>query len=1121
MCNTSQLPRLPLTRRARQTNGKGRFIRQSYDWFRMTALAPLLASAIMLSPAALAQSTWTGGGADSSWTTADNWGGVAPTPSTTTDIVFAGSTRTTNHNDFAANSNFRAITFNSAAGAFNLGGSTLNLRGNITFNANPSSPITQTINLGLQLTGGPRLIVGRANGSIQVDGVISDDGTARNLQIGEPGISGRVYLNGDNTFTGQLVGFGGTAVISSLANNGSPSPAGTSNMRLGNGVTSGNIEYAGGAVSVDKGLQVGFGVQATHTAAGWFRNNGSGKLTFTRQPFNPPHGTSIANRTLELGGSADIEIQGEIRDNAASANVAIRKTGANTLTLSGVNTYTGATTIEGGILALSGGGSLGSTPSITIASGAVLDVSGVSFSLGGAQTLLGSGTVSGNLSDAPGSQLVPGGAGGVGILTFNNNLSLGGGGLLGFDLASGSAGDKIVVLGNLDVSGTTTIEVGNFPVPGTTNTILEVTGSLGGSPANFNVSPATGYTVAYDTTGPVKKINLVRAAAPPLVWQGDGSWNQWDVGSTANWTNAPGSPATFQNGDGVVFNDTGSDTPPIYISGDVLPAGVLVSNNVRDYTFWGAGKITGGTSLTKAGSGMLTVINQNDYSGGTTIGAGTLRVGDGSANGVIPGNIVNQGTLVFEPASAVTMAGSISGSGQVIKDGASTLILTGNNTWSGGTVVNGGRLQIGANGTAGSIVGNIANHAELWFNRSDDLTYGGSISGSGGVTVAGGGSGSTTFTGAHSYTSVTTNRGILVLANTTGVCLPGDVYIHGIAGAPVEQVKLGAAEQIPNTAVVTLGGNAACRLALQGFNETIGGLVSSATSGNSIVEAASDGIADKPAVLTIHVALGQSHSYAGALGAITWMRDAAGLNPEAPNSSPLTVVKAGPGTQIIGGGEENISFSGGLLITGGTLQLNNCTAINSVITNNASLIMDITDTRTRFNAITGTGTLTKQGFGTLIVAGANTYSGSTTISEGVLQLDLPALHDSAAVYLTGSGALNLNFEGTDRVGSFHVNGVDQGEGTFDAISHPGLITGTGALQVGGSTSGTVTSVGVAGGTNLVFNTGGSGSLIVQASTNLADPNGWVNLATNMAPFDFTDTNAVQLYPQRFYRTKTP
>jgi autotransporter-associated beta strand protein len=60
----------------------------------------------------------------------------------------------------------------------------------------------------------------------------------------------------------------------------------------------------------------------------------------------------------------------------------------------------------------------------------------------------------------------------------------------------------------------------------------------------------------------------------------------------------------------------------------------------------GAAGGTGG-SLTKAGTGTLTLTGENTYSGGTTISAGTLQLGDGGTAGSIIGNVTDDGTLIF------------------------------------------------------------------------------------------------------------------------------------------------------------------------------------------------------------------------------------------------------------------------------------------------------------------------------------------------------------------------------------------------------------------------------------------------------------------------------------------
>ncbi|MBF7731762.1 autotransporter-associated beta strand repeat-containing protein, partial [Pseudomonas sp. N040] len=77
-------------------------------------------------------------------------------------------------------------------------------------------------------------------------------------------------------------------------------------------------------------------------------------------------------------------------------------------------------------------------------------------------------------------------------------------------------------------------------------------------------------------------------------------------------------------------------------------------------------------------------------------------------------------------------AGTLSGSGSLDKQGAATLSLTGANTYSGTTTVSDGTLSIGAGGTTGQLgSGAVVNNSTLQINRSNAITLGNSISGSG------------------------------------------------------------------------------------------------------------------------------------------------------------------------------------------------------------------------------------------------------------------------------------------------------------------------------------------------------------------------------------------------------
>ena len=135
---------------------------------------------------------------------------------------------------------------------------------------------------------------------------------------------------------------------------------------------------------------------------------------------------------------------------------------------------------------------------------------------------------------------------------------------------------------------------------------------------------------------------------------------------------------------------------------------------------------------------MLT--GANSYTGGTTIGSGTLQIGAFTTTGSITGNIVDNGTLNFVRSNAVTYAGVISGTGRVQQAGrVGVLTLTGNNTYSGNTTLDAGTTLV--NNTTGSGTGS----ASVSVNSGATLGGKGSIAGvtivnDGGILEPGAGS---------------------------------------------------------------------------------------------------------------------------------------------------------------------------------------------------------------------------------------------------------------------------------------------------------------------------------------------------------------------------------------------
>src|SRR5258707_873072 len=114
-------------------------------------------------------------------------------------------------------------------------------------------------------------------------------------------------------------------------------------------------------------------------------------------------------------------------------------------------------------------------------------------------------------------------------------------------------------------------------------------------------------------------------------------------------------------------------------TGNVTNNAALVFNRSETVTL--ANAISGTGSLAQNGSGTLILTNANTFTGGATISAGTLQVGDGGTSGTVgTGNVTNNAALVFNRSDSVTVSSLISGSGSLAQNGSGTLILTNANT---------------------------------------------------------------------------------------------------------------------------------------------------------------------------------------------------------------------------------------------------------------------------------------------------------------------------------------------------------------------------------------------------------------------------------------------------------
>jgi hypothetical protein len=164
--------------------------------------------------------------------------------------------------------------------------------------------------------------------------------------------------------------------------------------------------------------------------------------------------------------------------------------------LTNVDTYTGNTIISVGTLALTGSGSIASTPTITVAAGATLDASTRGDStliLNASQTLSGFGTVTGIVTTASGSTIGPGSAASLGVLTLANNATLGGTNVMKLN-KTGQTNDVLSVGGTLALGGILNVTnlSGSLTATDTFKLFSAASGISGAFSAIVPVTPGSG-----------------------------------------------------------------------------------------------------------------------------------------------------------------------------------------------------------------------------------------------------------------------------------------------------------------------------------------------------------------------------------------------------------------------------------------------------------------------------------------------------------------------------------------------------------------------------------------------------------------------------------------------------
>jgi autotransporter-associated beta strand protein len=525
--------------------------------------------------------------------------------------------------------------------------------------------------------------------------------------------TGANWVGGVAPITGDALIFSGTKRLTSNTNNFSDLTTFsgiTFDIAAGAFTLSGNPITLGGTVTTNstntQTIDLAMALSASRTfnalagdlvvrgvmsGAGGLAKTGGNTLTLTAA--NTYTGaTTIAAGTLQLGNggttgslstSSSISNNGTLAFNRSNtitqgpdfASVitgtgGITKLNTNTLVLNGTNTYTGATTVNAGTLragAAAGGQAFGNLSALTMANtaGATLDLNGFDQTIG---SLAGGGTTGGNVT--------------IGV----NNLTLGG------DNSSTLFGGAFTGTGNL-----TKVGNGTFTVTSQIPSLVTITISAGtlqignGGTTGQTTSPSTvinNATYVWDRSANITHGDTsVISGTGVLVKRGSFTFTMNSTNSYSGGTVIDAGTIALNNAlalgstSGTLTVNTGGTLNLNNFSiavGNLTGTGGTITSSVggsRTLTI-GTGDTGGGvfngviadgagtTSLTKVGTGTITLTGVNTYSGSTTVNAGTLRLeGLGSINSSFPIIVAPGATLVKNSSTPLDVAPVLNGTG--------------------------------------------------------------------------------------------------------------------------------------------------------------------------------------------------------------------------------------------------------------------------------------------------------------------------------------------------------------------------------------------------------------------------------------------------------------------------
>lgn len=486
-----------------------------------------------------------------------------------------------------------------------------------------------------------------------------------------------------------------------------------------------------------------------------------------------------------------------------------------------------------------------------------------------------------------------------------------------------------------------------------------------------------------------------------------------------------------------------------------------------------ANAITGGLAFIKEGVGILDLTGTNTYSGGTTINAGAIRVDDLARLGTGPVVANANASLIlnYSNAAPLTLANPfLSGAGQFVKQGSGEVVVDAANGYTGGTRIDAGMLRIASNNALGNGAIQVASGGTLALGTSafspsvsNDLYGSGTIliDQVGGAELNGNNS---AFTGAINLTASSSYLAVYhgdnlgsgsINLNGTGTLLQIDTATNSSSSASINgngtvekygagTIALTGAGGMTGGAINVFGGT----LQIEGSNN-IGNAPTITLASSTVLNLATNqnrtlanNVAGTGSIIktgTGTVELTGTNSYSGGIniqqgalrvtnvgllgtGPVTvqsgaaldmWIAGTATLSQAISGAGILRKSNSGDLTLTANG------LTGGVDITGGRVIVSSSAALGSgpvTTAANTILVFDNSAAATLSSAISGAGTLRKQGTGTL------TFNNNFTIANLALAAGRTRLNAVATTNVNVASGATL--DGTGRViGTLTNNGI--------------------------------------------------------------------------------------------------